>query len=135
MQLISPHLQKLVNILGLGQALQKVMPKPCPCKPHCSPDTTPFKAILQQTRALDPNIWTTDQTSYIIVTADQQSNQQEIHVGEAKGSMLCDSIRAIYSNLLVIVLMKKAVGRTGQKGIATTVTHSLSKDNQGAEYY
>jgi len=49
--------------------------------------------------------------------------------------MLCDSIHMIYSNVLVIVLMKKAVGRTGQKGIATTVTHSLLKDNQGTEYY
>jgi hypothetical protein len=77
----------------------------------------------------------TDQISYIIVTADQQGDQQEICVGEAKGGVLCDCICAIYGNLLVIVLMKKAAGGTGQKDIATAVTHSLSKDNHSAEYY
>ena len=49
--------------------------------------------------------------------------------------MLCDSICTIYSNLLIIVLMKKAAGGTGQKDVVTAVTYSLLKDNHSAEYY
>ena len=49
--------------------------------------------------------------------------------------MLSDSICMIYGNLLIVVLMKKAAGGRGQKGISTAVIHSLLKDNHGAECY